>query len=166
MLEKLKNQKKMWLPIVGGVIGVLLILFGGNLGGEKTKGSTDGEAYYNVSFYTETLERRIESLCTSISGISKAEVLLTLDCSTEYVYAHNTSQQSVGGDHVTFSTDFIILNHDGNDSGAVVMEIYPKIRGIAVVCTGGEEIGVKQKIIELLSAALGISSNRIKVAGG
>ena len=75
MLEKLKNQKKLWLPIVGGVIGVLLILFGGNLGGEKTRGSTDGEAYYNVSFYTETLERRIESLCTSISGISKAEVL-------------------------------------------------------------------------------------------
>lgn len=149
---------------MGGAIGIILILLGGLSLAEKEDNPKKSDAYYEVGFYTEALEERIEQLCTSIGGVTEAEVLLTLDCSTEYVYGQNIHQAGVG-ENLSYSTDYIILNQNESDQTVLIMEIYPKIRGIAVVCTGGEDVQMKQKIIELLSAALGISSNRIKVVG-
>jgi len=152
------------IPLIGVCVGILIILFGGILPGESTKNNKKGEDYYEVSFYTEALEERIEELCTTIGGITEARVLLTLDCGTEYIYGQNIKQSGMG-ETISYSTDYIILNRDNTENPVLVMEIYPKIRGIAVVCTNGEDIMTQQKVIELLSAALGISSNRIKVAG-
>ncbi len=157
--EKMKGR---WVPIAGGVAGLLLLLFGGVF--TKGDGGTEtGIREREVGFYTDTLEKKIENLVTSVSGITEAKVLLTLDCSTEYIYAQNTTQ-SAGG--TGYSADYVLLN-GGEDGGAVLlMEIYPKIRGIAVVCTDGDSVTTRQTVVELLSAALGVSANRIKVAGG
>lgn len=164
MKEKLNLDKSKLIPLIGGIAGILLIVFGGIIPSNTAKNSTSEEGYYEVSFYTETLEKKIESLCMSISGITEAEVLLTLDCSTEYVYAQNEHRSGNGGNE-SYSTDYLILNQGDEDSTVLLMEVYPKIRGIAVVCTGGNDGVVQQTVIDLLSAALGISTNRIKVAG-
>ena len=153
-----------WLPLVGCFLGILCLLFGGVISQDKKENKQQKDQYYDVGFYTEALEKRIENLCLTIHGVYEAKVLLTLDCGTEYVYAQKI-QQSGTGENLNYTTDYIILHHSNDDNTAQVMEIYPKIRGIAVVCTGGETIQTKQTIIDLLSAALGISSNRIKVAG-
>lgn len=162
MKEKLPNllMKKPLLPVLGALLGILLIVFGGVLPNTVRRENRE-EAYEEVNFYTDMLEKKIESLCTSIAGVTEAKVLLTLDCGTESVYAEN-EQQSAGD---SYRTDYLLVN-DGEGEGALlVMEIYPKIRGVAVVCTGGNEGTVRQTVIELLSAALGIPTNRVKVAG-
>lgn len=164
-LNKIFQTKKgKWIPIAGCFVGILLLLWGGMFSQDKKGKTGAADEFYNVGFYTEALEKRIEKLCTSIGGISDATVLLTLDCGTEYVYAQKIQQAGVG-ENISYSTDYIVLHRNDEDSAALVMEIYPKIRGIAVVCTDGENIQIKQKVIELLSAALGVSSNRIKVVG-
>ncbi len=162
--EVLHRSKGKWLPIVGAVGGILLILLGTVFSSDAKRSQTDAEAYYSVGFYTEAMEKKIEALCTSIGGITEAEVLLTLDCSTEYVYAQNI-RQSGAGETMNYNAEYLIVNRNDENSTALVMEIYPKIRGIAIVCTDGDNVTVKQKIIDLLSAALGISSHRIKVEG-
>ena len=158
-----RNKRKI-IALLGAAAGILLILFGGSL--TKTGGNGSGnpgaeDHYFEVSFYTDTLEKKIETLCMSVSGISEAQVLLTLDCGTEYVYAQN-GQQSESG---STSTDYLILNRGEDSEPVMLVEIYPKIRGIAVVCTGGDDGTVQQTVVDLLSAAFGISTNRIKVAG-
>jgi len=159
-LDKVKGKNGMLLPILAGGVGILLILFGGAF--VSGSGGDEPASFGEAEFYTETLERKIEALCRSVSGITDAEVLLTLDSSTEYVYAQNEKGTSESSGH---STDYVIVSR-GEESGAVlVMEICPRIRGIAVVCTGGDEAATKQTVTELLSAALGVPSNRIKVAG-
>ena len=40
-----------------------------------------------------------------------------------------------------------------------------KVTGAAVICSGGDDPIVSGKVIRLLSAALGLSSNRIEVCG-
>ena len=129
--------------------GVLLLLIGGRLGGKQTKAASSGMT--DVSFYTDYLEERIRTLCRSIGGIEEAEVFLTLDCSEEKQYA--------GG----ASSDYLILK-DGEEA-VLLGEIYPVVRGVAVVCTGGDSPTVRETVTELLSAALGLPSNRIRVAG-
>lgn len=164
MKENIKKHKGALISVVGILVGVILMLSDGLLPNSEKHKETEKEGYYDVRFYTESLEQRIGALCTSIAGITEANILLTLDCSTEYVYAQNITE-SKGGENLNFTTDYVIVSNNEENNTVQLLEIYPKIRGIAVVCTGGDDIETKQKIIDLLSAALGIPSNRIKVAG-
>ena len=64
------------------------------------------------------------------------------------------------------SADFIIVSDSDGEHAVKLCEIYPKIRGVAVVCTDGDLPQVKESVVRLLSASLGIPSSRIEVAGG
>ncbi len=162
MEERIKPKKKLpqtWIAIGGLLLGILFLV-GGTFLPNKTQAQNSGESYA-VQYYTEEMEKRIASLCTSIAGVEEATVLLTLENGSEYVYARNGNNQPDGGQ----SWDYMIL-HGGEEEEAVLMtEIYPKVRGVAVVCTGGDIPVIKQTVTELLSASLGIASHRIRVAG-
>ncbi len=162
MEEKKKHIPKLpqpWIALVGLALGILFLLMGTILPGRDNKESP-GEAY-TVQYYTEALEQRIAALCTSISGIQEAAVLLTLENGSEYVYARNGVSQSTGD----ASWDYMILSGGEGEEAVLMTEIYPKVRGVAVVCTGGDSPVVQQTVTELLSASLGIASHRIRVAG-
>ena len=147
VFEKLKKS----LPaILFAAAGIALILIGGSIG--KAKKKADG-TYTDVGYYTAYLEKRIADLCGSVGGISDARVLLTLDSSTEYVYGTDAG------------ADFIIVSDSDGEHAVKLCEIYPKIRGVAVVCTNGDLPQVKETVVKLLSASLGIPSSRIEVAG-
>lgn len=138
--------------LVCACLGLVLIVIGGTVGKKQVKG--DEEAYTDVGYYTAYLEERIAALCESVDGISDATVLLTLDSSTEYVYGTD------GG------TDFLILTGSDGEHAVKLCEIYPKIRGVAVVCTNGDIPRIRETVVGLLSASLGIPSSEIEVAGG
>ena len=93
------------------------------------------------SGYAAYLEERVRLLCMSIDGVEEAEVFLTLNTVSESV------QAGMFGD-------------SSKSPGKV-----PEVRGIAVVCTGGEQPYIQQVVTNLISAALGIPSNRVRVAG-
>ena len=90
------------------------------------------------SDYAGYLEDRARSLCLSIDGVREAEVFLTLN-------EDAAAQTGMFGDTASSSL--------------------PSVRGIAVVCTGGESPRIRETVTLLLSAALGIPSNRVSVAG-
>ena len=150
--NKLTKNKKTVLLACLGAVGVLFILIGSFAGLPEKNGGDE-----SFSYYTTELEEKIASLCETVAGISHAKVLLTLDGGSEYIYAENEQAAA---------RDYVIITSGKTDSPVLVNEIYPKIRGVAVVCTGGDRADVQVKVTELLSAALGISANRIKVAGG
>lgn len=132
------------LILVGGV---LILVSGFDFSSDRT-----GKHYTDVEFYTEYLETKISELCMSIAGIEKANVFLTLDCSSEYVYGES-------------SADYLILKNDSDEEAVMLREIYPKVRGVAVVCTGGEFPRIRETVTEILAAAMGISTSKIRVAG-
>lgn len=148
------NRQKIGILLLSG-FGILLIVFSGHFGtfGNEDK-SPDPPQYTDVSFYTSYLEERIRELCRSVDGIEEAVVFLTLECSSEYVYSEDRA------------SDFLILSGNEGEQALMLYEIYPRIRGVAVVCTGGDLPRVRETVTELLSAALALPSNKIKVAGG
>ena len=142
------------ITILGMGIGILLLIIGAVNTGESKTDKTE----YTIRYYTEELEERIRELCTSINGVSEATVLLTLENGTEYVYAQN--KESDGR-----AWDYVIVSSKEGEEAVLVTEIFPQIRGVAVVCTGGNTALVQQTIVNLLSASLGVPSTRIHVAG-
>ncbi len=162
MDEKRTAAKKYWdkkyVPIIAlALLGLILLIGGGAMGSRKPdSGNDDIDAYFSVRFYTENLEKRIEELCRQIHGIGEVHVLVTLEGGCEYVYAENMAGSSRS----------YIMRADGEgESPVFVQEIYPRIRGIAVVCTKGEDSAVRLAVTQLLSAAFDIPSSRIYVAG-
>ena len=147
-------SRNTWIAIGGVLLGILLLISGNLFGknGEK-KGSVETAA---VSYYTEYLEKRITELCKSVHGVDDATVLLTLEKGSEWIYARNDAGQS---------TELVIVQKNGSEEAVTVTEIYPEIRGIAVVCTGGDTPKIQTELTELLSASLGIPTHRIRIAG-
>ena len=151
-MERLKRPDKTKLTVILlAAVGIVLIVFGGLAG---TKTAVDAESYTEVGFYTAYLEERIANLCVSVSGVEQAAVFLTLDCSSEFIYGTDGA------------SDFLILSGTGGDEAVLLQEIYPKVRGVAVVCTGGDLPRVRETVTELLSAALDLPTHKIRVAGG
>lgn len=127
-MEKNENKPMKFLQEKSKEIFILILLIAGALliilGSIDFNGKKEGVQYTDVEFYTEYLENKIARMCENIGGISEAKILLTLDCSSEYVYGDSAS-------------DYIILKNNNEEEAVMLREIYPRVRGIAVVCTGG-----------------------------
>lgn len=114
----------------------------------------------DISYYSDMLEKQVEELVETLDGVSSVKVMLTLDTSGEYVYAENSEKRENGT-----VTDYLVISTKNSQSPVLVKEIYPRVRGVAVVCDGGGSAALQAKITSLLSSALGISANRITVCG-
>ena len=144
------NKKSIIILIILTVVGVLLILLGNTY-------KKDSETVYekmDSKSYTGELEKKLESFLLNIDGINKADVIITLDNSSEQVYAQNQT-----------TYDFLTINTGNGESPVYITEIYPIVRGVAISCTNGNSDEVKMKITKLISAYLGISANRIEIVG-
>ena len=142
-------KKNKSIIIIGAIcaLGIMLIL----LGSINIRDSTVKEEI-SYELYTTELEKKIESFLLSIEGIKKAQVIVTLDTSNEHVYAQNQS---------TF--DFLTINSGNGESPVHITDIYPTVRGIAISCTNGNSDETRMRITKLISAYLGISTNRIEI---
>ncbi len=114
----------------------------------------------DVTYYSEKLENKIRELICKSKGVGNATVVVSLDSTGEYVWAENESE----GNGTTLG-EYVIVNRDDNEETVLIKEIYPRVRGVAVVCDGGNSTEVQNRVTLLISAALGISANKIAVSG-
>lgn len=140
------------------IIGLLLLLYSSFTDNDDDEADKIDTGVNNAILYSEELELKLENFLKTIEGISSAEVFVTVDGGNETEYAGK-------GDSGRNPSDYLIINKGGGEEAAVVRQVYPRIRGIAVSCTNGNNAGVKENITSLLSAALGISTNKISVSG-
>lgn len=158
-MKGIEFAKKWWL-IGAAVLGVVLILLPRFLPDGKKEAKAAEIGTSDPSYYSTILEEKIRELILHVDGIEEAAILLTLDGSSELVYAQNTSVSGEGR-----TGDYLVVQEDGGEKTVLVSEIYPRIRGVAIVCTNGDDVHIQKKVTELLSASLGISSGRITVTG-
>ena len=110
----------------------------------------------------------LEAFLENISGAGRVEIMVTYDSSKEYIYAKDTDENAMdkndSGREINFKSEHIIIKEDGNEKGLMIKEIYPEIRGIAVICDGGNNPVIREQMVNILSALFGINTNRISVA--
>ena len=153
----LKRRGKAWLLVVGVILGAALLIFGAGYGESDTEAESTlplavGDAE-ELEDYKDALEKRIGKLCDAVSGVSSVEVLVTLESGYRTVYATDKNGEPA---------------KVGSGSGQQALDRAlepPAVSGVAVVCRGGDQPAVQRKLTDLLSTALGISSNRVCVAG-
>ena len=77
----------------------------------------------------------VKTYSTKIQGAGKTEVLLTMENSVEYVYLDNSTTKT--------------------------KEIEPLIRGVLVVCEGGDDPVVVERVTDAVTKALDISTAKV-----
>ena len=146
--EYLKGPGGIRLLVAVGMAGILLILLS-----ELLPSGKDGEADQGgdtVAEQTLLLEQRLEKIVSGIDGTGRCRVMVTLENGVKYVYA------DVAG----------TAGMTGRDAGALVTELQPTVKGVAVVCEGGNDEGVRRRVTEAVTAVLHITANRVCVVAG
>lgn len=177
--EYTKNTKFVTLIVAIGLIGIVLILLS-DLVKPKTSEEKQSDTqikYVSLDEYENRLEQGLAEIISSINGAGKTRVLLTMESTVEQVYATNknlSQDNSTNMDNSNSSSDkdiqaettYITVElSDGTEETVLVKEIQPKVRGVLVVCAGGDDSIVKGKIIDAVTKALDISSSKVSVAG-
>lgn len=162
-LEK-KQNKKLFLIILLGAVGILFISLSELVPPDSEEIEISENNYFkNSREYEEFLEKRIEDEISKISGAGETSVMLTLDSSEEFSYAQNSTEEIFENESARKS-EIITVENGSYETPVIVKTTEAKIRGILVICKGGDDPFVSEKIIESLRALLDVPSNRISVA--
>ncbi len=169
--EKLKSPKTL---LIIGILGILLI-FISSIGNKDPKTTTakKGEEI-STQEYQEMLEKDIEKIVKEITGSRKTTVVVTLESGMKYKYADwaegssadkteegtSSSSSELKQGYTTVKTE------SGGEEALLVTTQMPEVRGVAIVCFGGDNEIIAQKIENAVTAALNITSQRVHIAGG
>lgn len=165
--EQIKNNKKLSLIVIAGFL-VIALIFVSELDFEKTnQEKVEITDEMSTAEYCVYLEKKVTEIIEAIDGAGKTKVMITLSETTEYIYATNdkdTRKSNETNDDSTYENDYVIIEKDSNDTGLLIKKIEPKVRGIAVVCEGGNNSSVQNQIYSAVSAVLNISTSRISIS--
>ena len=127
------------LLLAAGAAIILLLALSGLFGTSSRKQDTASVGVSDLAEYERGLEKRLTEILSQIGGVGEASVMVTLDTSEQTEY--------------------------GKNADMLLSVTAPRVRGVIVVCDGGNSVSVKQKVVEAVTGVFGISSLRISVAG-
>lgn len=151
--EKIPEEKRPKIIVLVGIGLMALVLLSG-LGGNSEK-SENADLEAQPYLYAEETEEKLENIISSIDGAGRCKVMVTLDTSEENVYASDINSDK---------SEYVVIKTSSQEGGLLLKIIQPKIRGVAVVCDGGDSYITVNSITETVCSVLGISSTKVSVA--
>lgn len=175
---KLPKSKSGFLIAIG-IVGLLLILISSfDFTGEEkqTKGQPTVAVSTDASTqYTESVEKKLETIISDMLGKTSVKVMVTLESGKEYVYADEIKTDAdITRDQSALKTQqsdknqksyIVIKDADGNEKPLVITEKMPTVRGVVVVCEGGETPEVASAVRLAVKSALNVGEDKICVIG-
>lgn len=165
-LKNLDPGMKKKVVILIGVLSIILIVISTLAEPlEKSNEENAGKIVsdFSESEYTLMLENKLEDMIGSMDGAGTAKVKVTLECDYETVYAKDTgySKDDNSSDE---DSEYIILGSSGDEDGLVLKTLTPKVRGVAVLCSGGNDPEICQAVISMICALLDVRSEDVSVS--
>lgn len=180
-MQKIKEKKLKrsdWLILV--LAGILILIIA--LPTDTKEKKQAEEAKENISKENNTMEasrdeieQKLEDILEKIDGAGEVKVMITYqDSGTQVVEKDkNTSENSVeesdstGGVRSTkeqqLQESTVYEEADAGNTPFVSKELLPKVEGILIVASGGDNQKVKQNISEAVLALFQVEAHRIKI---
>lgn len=152
LINKIPENKRPMILVATGLVLMILLLFSSFDTNVKSENTVSCEN--NTLSYTEETEEKLENIISLIDGAGRCKVMLTLDTSEENIYASDINDEK---------SEYVVIKTSSDEGGLLLKIIQPKIRGVAVVCDGGDSYITVNNITEAVCSALGISSTRVSV---
>ncbi len=166
--------KKPKVLIMLGVIGLIFVLLSSMSAGDKKKtDKNQDKSEITVQEYKAELEECITKTVREITGSRRISVVVTLESGIKYSYAdireENTTEkkekENITSDNELKEGYITVKNSDGGEEALLVTAEMPQVRGVAIVCDGGDNEYIAEKIQNAVTAALDITSKRVYICG-
>ena len=170
-----KGKKIILIAGIAGMVLILLSSFWPKSEATKSKQETTAAAM-TTSEYTDLLQQRLASIVNSIDGVGKSEIMVTLETGVQNIYANqeqkNTDKsQDMTGENTTRIQErqdveqnvILVDDPEGGEKALIKTQLEPQIKGVVVVCQGGDDPVVQKRISQAVTTALDISSKRVCV---
>lgn len=170
--------KTQTLIFILGILGIVLIGLGPILSRVgQSRAEPDGPAAASLSVqYVQDLEARLQEVLHHVEGVGQVKVMVTLQNGYGYEYAktekvnHDALEDIKAADSKkvqekkVVEESFILIEGASGKEPLVTKELEPLIKGVVVVCEGGDQPAIVGKVVETLKVALNISSTQIAVS--
>ncbi len=168
----LQNGKGVKVAVALGLIGMVLILVSEWL--PSGEGKVDTSPVKTTEQYRAETEQHLKELLSHMEGVGQCRIFVTFESGVEYVYAteqkgnsdysenKNDSSEQVSQKENT-EESIILIDGDNGKTGLLRTEIQPQVKGVVVVCEGGGNAAVAERIVSAITTALNISSRRVCV---
>ena len=175
LLRRWKIGRWQAIVLIAGLVGLVLLcatsLPGGNRSAAGGSNPAQESIRVDLTAYEQQLERRLCEIVSAIAGAGEARVMLTLDCGSEPIYAvqgKTDSKHSFSGsgseESLSANKEYVLIGSGNSEQGLVLKMVEPQVRGVAVICQGGDDLIVRQAVVEAVTAVLGVGSNKVSVA--
>lgn len=119
--------------------------------------------------YRQQLEQSLADIISKVDGAGKTQVFLTMESSAEVVYAadekqsneHKSDNGTSENETVTETNYITIKLSDGTQQAVKLKELEPQVRGVIVVCEGGNDSIVQENIMRAVKTVFNISSTKV-----
>lgn len=168
-IEKFTGKGKIYYYILVGILGVILIISGDN-SDLKTENST-----YTTSFlqeYKDKTEKELTDFLKNINGVGEVNVVISIESGHENIYAqkekyiNNIKKEYEADDYVnnsTYENEYIIIKNSGEEQALIEKTMQPEIRGVAVSCSGADDVSVVVAVTNTVSVVLDVPTHKICV---
>ena len=115
----------------------------------------------SASAFAADTEKKIVDICSGVEGVREVRAVVTLSGGYRAVYAADAQ-----GSDGSYRNETVLTGSGNSEKAILVGYEVPRIVGIGIVCTGGDDPAIQERITMLVSAAFDVSTNKIYVVGG
>lgn len=156
-------------------LSAILIIFVMNMFSTEKKSPAAASEEKSSEAYTLELEKRVLQIIESIEGVGNSKILITLENGVENIYADEQKSNTDSTEDVdeqsgskktteredTENTIVIIDNDNGGREPVIKTKIEPRVKGVVIVCEGGDNELVKQRVTDAVTTALSIPLKKV-----
>lgn len=174
--KRFTGENRVKLIVALGIAGIAIILLSEYITFPSAKAEprylTDENAQYAAK-----LEERLYDIVSSIEGVGEPTILVTLQSGVQNIYAQeekrNTDKtQDFDGSEPkkiqvrdNVEQKYILVDGaSGTKEPLIVKTLQPAVEGVVVLCPGADDPVVEQRVVNVITTALGIGSNRVCVS--
>lgn len=178
-----ENNKKMNHLFIVFIIGIMLIILSKSFSMKDNNNPQDTKVVApntinktTTESYEEKLEKRLEKEFSKITGVGDVEVILTLKTSGEIIVNKDSpysqtdmkEQDSEGGTRENIQVEnnektVLINGSDGSSKPIILKELEPEVNGIVIIAEGGDDVSVKNYLINAAKVLLDVPAHKIEV---
>lgn len=156
----LKKIKKEYIIVAVLILVAVYFIFSSFKGITSNKTTTNQEKT-DIQTYVEQLEEKIEDTLSSVKGVGKVTVSISVKGSFETVYATEKKTTKTESGEVIVETPIIV-----GGKTVILKENFPEITGLIVVAGNADNLTIKTNILNTIVNFLDIDSKKVIILNG
>lgn len=156
------DGKRAKIIVAMGLVAIVLIAFSSFFQSNDNK-ATETETSFDYSQYSDETKKQLTNIVSSIDGVGDCEVMITFEYSSENVYATDSENKNDESSQSN-KDEYVLYDSQSGEKALLIKEKYPTVQGVSIVCSGGDNVEVREAVINTVTSLFNISANRVSVS--